>query len=354
MKRNNTYSPKLINFFKIILIIMVCGLIVAVPMVKLTLNWSMDTAYSLYGQFARTVHLHSPAMVMLDEDGIPMEDYGYQKDEYIGVQRNPLTIAKKAIFYYKEFRKTGIVNEREYFFNCIRWLEEFKIDKGDYLLWAYDFDLPSYHASAPWYSAMAQVKIMVAFERAFELTQNEYYQQLSEEAMRSLEVPIEMGGVLYIDPEDNGKWYEELAGGGRASPPLILNGFISSLLDLHDFYIRTGSQDAKSLFEDGITELKRHLIDYDTGRWTYYDREGNLAYDYHYTHINQMRQLYEITGDIEFKAYHDKWESYFPINPMWARERFAAYLFDCTVIIIVLAVMIFAYKIYKERVKKNM
>jgi heparosan-N-sulfate-glucuronate 5-epimerase len=345
---------KRIHFVKIILIIVACGLILAIPMVKLTLNWSMDTAYSLYGKFTRIVHLHSPSITGLDENGVPMEDYGYQKGEYIGVQRNPLTIATQALSYYREFREEEKVNEKEHFLNCIHWLEEFRIEKGDYLLWAYEFEVPSYNASAPWYSAMAQARIMVAFERAYELTQDEHYLQLADGAMRALEVPIELGGVLYIDPKDNGKWYEELAGGGRASPPLILNGFIFSLLDLHDFYVQTGSQDAKSLFEEGITELKRHLSDYDTGRWTYYDRVGHLAYDYHYVHINQMQELYEITGDTEFKAYHDKWASYFPINPMWARERFAAYLFDAAVIVIVLAVMISAYKIYRERARKRM
>jgi heparosan-N-sulfate-glucuronate 5-epimerase len=201
---------------------------------------------------------------------------------------------------------------------------------------------------------MAQARIMGAFQRAYELTWDEHYLYLANEAMRALEVPIQEGGVLFIDQDDEGKWYAELAGGGRTSPPYILNGFIFSLLDLHDFYNRTGSQDAKLLFEDGIDELRRHLIDYDTGRWTYYDREGHLAYDYHYVHINQMQELYEITGDIMFKEYHDKWESYFPINPMWARERFAAYLLNLAIIFIVLAVIISTYKIYKQKFKKKL
>ena len=351
MKRNNAYSHKLINFFKIILIIIVCSLILAVPMTKLTLPWSMKTSYHLYGELTRMLHLHSPNISTVDEDGVPVSDLGYQKGEYVGAQRNPLKIASQALFYYDEFQKKGDVQDKEYFSNCIHWLENARIDKGQYCLWAYDFANPTYHASAPWYSAMAQARIMVAFERAYELTWDDHYLYLANTAMGALKVPIQDGGVLYIDPDDEGKWYGELAGGGRASPPYILNGFIFSLFDLHDFYILTGSQDAKSLFVDGITELKQHLIDYDTGRWTYYDREGHLAYDYHYIHIDQLQKLYEITGDVEFKSYHDKWASYFPINPMWARERFAAYLLDSGVIFIILAVIISSYKIYKKKSK---
>ncbi len=300
------------------------------------------------------LHLHSPVITTVGKDGVPVSDLGYQKGEYIGAQRNPLTIASQALSYYDEFRKQGDAQDWEYFSNCIRWLENARIDKGPYCLWAYDFANPTYHASAPWYSAMAQARIMVAFERAYELTRDDHYLYLSSAAMGALKVPIQDGGVLYTDPEDGSKWYAELAGGGRASPPYILNGFIFSLFDLHDCYIWTGSQDTKSLFEDGITELKQHLIDYDTGRWTYYDREGHLAYDYHYVHIDQMQKLYEITGDLEFKAYHDKWASYFPINPMWARERFAAYLFDFGVIFIILIVVISAYKIYRKKSRIKM
>jgi hypothetical protein len=345
------FNLKYLGIRAVVLIIL--SLVLAIPMVKLTLPWSMDTSYHLYGTLTRLFHVHSPNIYTLDENGVPLDDVGYQQGEYIGAQRNPLTVASLAVSYYDEFKKKGNIQDEDYFFNCVHWLESARIDKGNYSLWSYDFPNPSFDVTAPWYSAMAQARIMVTFERAYELTKDDHYLNIAYLAMGALQVPIQDGGVLYIDPVDGGKWYEEVAGGGRESPPLILNGFIFSLLDLDDFYIRIGSPDAKSLFQDGITELKRHLKDYDTGRWTNYDRIGHLAYDYHYVHIDQMQKLYAITGDTIFKDYHDKWASYFPINPLWARQRFAAYLLDFAIIFVALVVILFSFNIYKARVRKK-
>jgi hypothetical protein len=351
------YTPKARSRIKKLFIylglIFIISLLLAIPLVIITRQWSMDTSYNIYGGLTRILHLHSPSIVIYDEEGVPIVDLGYQKGIYVGAQRNPLTIATKAISYYEEFEKSGNIQKREYFINCINWLENNKIDKSGYYLWAYEMQFPSFNVTPPWYSAMAQTRIVVAFERAYELTGDGHYIQNSDKAMRALNIPIADGGVLYIDPTDNGKWYEEVAGGGRVSPPLILNGFIFSLLDLNDYYIHTDSQEAKLLFYDGVTELKRHLSEYDTGRWTNYDLIGHPAYDYHYVHIDQMEKLYKITGDTEFKEYHDKWASYFPFNPLWARQRFAAYLFDFVITFFGLTVIFFSYKYIRKRIKNK-
>jgi hypothetical protein len=337
-----------LNWALNIMILLVCSIILAIPIVIITMDWSKTASWNLYGIATRLVHAHSPAIVSLDNNGVPVVDYGYQAGKNIGKQRNPLTIAHKALAYFEEFSKRRRVSDKEFFFNCIHWLEESEIDNDSYSLWAYEFDATAYNASPPFFSALAQTAIMVAFERAFEITLDEHYRQIADKAMLALKVPIEQGGVLVTDPRDGGKWYEEYAfGAGRLPTPFVLNGFISTILYLNDYYIRTGSKQAKSLFDDVVIELKRHLADYDTGYWTYYDREGHLAYDYHYIHIDQMQKLYEITGDTVFKAYHDKWASYFPINPMWARGRFAAYLLDAAIIFTSFTFIMVIYKIFK-------
>jgi len=279
------------------------------------------------------MNLTSSAQISVDEDGIPFVDYGKKDGFVVGVQRNPLSISTKSIEYYIRYRHCPNEQDKRHFFNCISWLETNKITKEGYSLWPYLFDLPEFGAKAPWYSAMAQARIMVAFERAYELSGNVQYIESARQALESLKIPVADGGVLFIDPENDGKWYEEVAvTNPSASFSFILNGHIFVLLDLNDYFLHTGSQEAQSLLIDGVNELKDHIDEYDTGRWTYYDRLGHLAYDYHYIHIDQMQQLFEITSDTVFKEYHDKWSSYFPINPMWARKRFAAYLFDLSII----------------------
>jgi heparosan-N-sulfate-glucuronate 5-epimerase len=325
------------------------SIILAIPVTMLTLDWSTKTAVSLYAGITKTLHLHTPSVTRIDEQGIPMVDYGYQEGNYTGPQRNPLTVATKAIEYFTEYNSQPDEQIKQYGINCINWLEKEKIERQDYLLWSYDFDLPTYGVKAPIYSAMAQARIMVAFERAFELTKDPGYLQLANQTLKSLSIPIQDGGVLAVDPEDGGKWFEEVASKKLIPSPLILNGNIFVLFDLYDYYQKTASGEAKSLFDEGIIELKRHLGEYDTGHWTYYDRIGNLAYDYHYVHVEQMQKLFDITSDIVFKEYHDKWHSYFPFNPMWARIRFAAFLLDAVLIFIGLLMILEIYHLIRKK-----
>jgi hypothetical protein len=108
-------------------------------------------------------------------------------------------------------------------------------------------------------------------------------------------------------------------------------------LRLHEYWQSSGDTDAKGLFDAGVIALKGVLPRYDTGYWSYYDLESNLAYDYHYTHIDELRQLHELTGEPMFAEYADRWDSYFPLNPWWARKRFAAYLLNVAIVWIILA-----------------
>lgn len=348
--RTNKRTPWKISgiISRFVIIIFICSAIIAVPLTQLTLSWSKNVSYQVYGNITRVLHMHSPTIVTLDEKGVPVINLGYQRGTYIGVQRNPLTIATKAIDYYADYLQDQREVDKTHFLNCIAWLDENYMAKETYHLWPYNFEQPSYNAEAPWFSAMAQARIMVAFEKAYELTGEEHYSYQAKMALDSLSVKIDDGGVLRIDPVDNGYWYEEVAGGG-SQPSYILNGFIFCLLDLDEYYNRTNSTEAKAAFEIGVIELKRHLPDYDTSRWTYYDRQGHLAYDYHYVHIAQMKELYKITADEEFKTYHDKWASYFPWNPLWARERFAAYLFITFLVFIVISISCLSYKLIKKK-----
>ena len=235
-----------------------------------------------------------------------------------------------------------------YFKNSINWLENSKIDRGDFSVWAHNYANRGYGLSAPWYSALSQYRIMLAFESAYELTGEERYLQLADRAMLSLGTPIVEGGVMYRDSDSGGNWYAEVVSPEREKPPFILNGHMEVLQGLQEYYRRTGSQQALVLFQEGVTALKAHLSDYDTGHWSYYDREGHLAYDYHYTHVEELQYLYEVTGEVIFKEYHDKWASYFPFNPLWARKRFAAYLLVMTISFLVLAITVAAYRLIKS------
>lgn len=318
---------------KQILLILLLSFMVALPVTYFTLDNSINNAQMIYGYVAKTMHLQNPNVINLDSDGVPFVDYGYKNGKWIGVQRNPLTISYYANNYYEEYIESNDEKKLKLFLNSISFLEnieEYKAyDNILFIVYPYNFSVNDKHGEAPLYSAMAQSFISISFLNAYKMTGNDKYLEKSELAMNALKVPIEEGGVLYIEPEDGGYWYAEVACAKKLNNiPLILNGNIFSLLDLHKYYEETGSEDARILFEKGVDEVKIHLHKYDAEYWTYYDRQGNWAYDYHYVHVEQMKELYEITGDPIFEKYYKKWKSYTPFNPLWARKRFAAYVLN--------------------------
>lgn len=319
---------------KRILLILLISFIVALPVTHFTLDNSIHNALVVYSYVAKPLHLQNPNVIYLDSEGVPFVDYGYKHGKWIGVQRNPLTISHFANNYYVEYIGSEDENELEFFMNCISFLEDIgeckEYNNISFMVFPYAF------RDKDWYSAMAQSSISISFLNAYKITGSDTYLNKSELAMNTLKVPIEEGGVLYIDPEDGGYWYAEVAYAKELNNiTLILNGNLFSLLDLHKYYGETSSEDAKILFDKGVEEVKNHLHEYDAGPWTYYDRQGNCAYDYHYIHVEQMKELYEITGDPIFEKYYQKWKSYIPFNPLWARKRFAGYVLNIFLIFLI-------------------
>ena len=55
----------------------------------------------------------------------------------------------------------------------------------------------------------------------------------------------------------------------------MLNGFLQSLVGLHDFADATGDRRARRLFRDGDRAARREISRYDTGAWSLYSLGGN-------------------------------------------------------------------------------
>lgn len=331
-----------------------CALIIAIPATMLFLPQSVSLAESVYMNISKLLGTDSPSIISINDDGIPVVDYGHKNGIYIGEEISPLAVADAAINYYDEFIESRDEKAKTYFLNCINWLDTSKIDTNSCFLWAYNFPDPGYGITEKYYSSLAQGRIMLAYERAYRLTGEDRYLELAESAMLSLDTPINEGGVLYRDSDSIGNWYCEIVSDEVTKPPFILNGQMDVSLYLYEYYELTGSEYALELFEEGVAQLEVSLGDYDTGSWTYYDLEKNFSYDYHYTHIKQLESLYEITGNETLLEYKNKWSSYFPVNPMWARKRFAAYLLNTVIIFSILAAATYVFVIIKKRaVRKN-
>lgn len=347
------FSNKYVKLTFLIFLILLISMLVAIPTTLATMDNSMKLAENIYRNIAIVFKLDSPGKVEMDENGIPYVDYGYRQGVYIGLQRNPLFVANQAIQYYDEYHRTGELEYKEKTLNCLGWLISSKIESGNTYLWMYDFPNTGYENTYAWYSSLAQIRIIDAFTKGYQLTGDDSYKQLAERALLALDTPIAEGGLMYPSEDGEGKWYAEVVSYEREKPPFILNGHMEVLIYLNDYQELTGSKLAQSLFDAGVFELKKHISGYDTGYWTYYDREGNLAYDYHYTHIEEVADLYQITGDKAFNEYYEKWSSYFPVNPLWARKRFAAYLLNFAILSSLSLIVLTSLRLIKGRNRRE-
>ena len=247
--------------------------------------------------------------------------------------------------YLEKYYETKDEKYKELFLNCSDWLVENAKNKGNYSVWEYSSIIyyPNFTLYPPWVSGMAQGQGIQVLAYAYNLTGNEIYLNTAKSALGAFYVPVEEGGVLYIE-DDGGWWYLEYGYKGEPKPK-TLNGFIFALIGIHEYYRITKDDDALYLFNRGVDELKRHLDDYDTGSYTVYDLVGTPAGKYHEVHVKQMLTMYNLTGDPIFLEYYEKWKAY--SNDLWNiidkrilnRLNIAIYVFN-TIILFCISIFI--------------
>ena len=207
-----------------------------------------------------------------DERGIPIQLY---RD--LGLQYNPLFVAAQA---NRDYQRRKDPARRASFLKLTDWLlEHSEVEEGR--LWLpYRFDLPRLGLRAPWCSALAQARSMLAFARRYELTAQDDWLQNSVMAMRTL-AP---GSSLTRRLPDGSLWFQEYPGEGQ---PFVLNGMLAILLCLWDTYKITGQEEAHRLFEAGYAGLLARLGEFDYRGFSYYDLNGGIASrNYHQKHIS--------------------------------------------------------------------
>lgn len=224
-----------------------------------------------------------------------------------GVHFNPVTTANMAIKQYERGDHKRVVNIADELLNNALEVEHPKL--GRYYLWEYYFDLEfaKHTYPAPWVSGMAQSLVLDVFGKAFEITGDEKYLDAGTKVLSSFKIPWDEGGVT--DSDEHGNWYLEIAATDKLK---ILNGFLFTLVSIHNYYEQSKDPEALALFDAGISELKAHLHEYDMGYWSKYSllKDSRASYQYHKAHIDMLDKLYRITKDPEIKSYLDKFNFY--------------------------------------------
>jgi heparosan-N-sulfate-glucuronate 5-epimerase len=244
-----------------------------------------------------------------DSAGIPMLDYHGK----IGLQYNPIAIAQWGLANYNLFRQNQNDERKKKFLAASDWLcAHLETTSHGLWVWNHHFDW-EYRSplKAPWCSALSQGQGISLLVRAYRETAAVAYLEAAERAFDSFLKSTHEGGVAFRDARGN-LWFEEYI----VSPPThILNGFILATWGVYDYFLMTGSQPARDLFEQAVITLRTNLDRYDLGFWSLYEESKTLlpmvaSPFYHRLHVVQLRVMHRITGDEVFARYADKWEAY--------------------------------------------
>ena len=149
--------------------------------------------------------------------------------------------------------------------------------------------------------------------RAAIVTNEEKYVSAIHKAKDFMLKPISSGGTTEYDGEDV-IFYE------FTNAPIVLNGWIFSLWGLYDYVKYTKDDSTNEILQKTLSTLKKKLPDFDNGYWSKYDAKKRISSPfYHRLHIAQLKTLYDLFGDEEYKRLADKWESY--QNSFWKSKR---------------------------------
>jgi hypothetical protein len=272
------------------------------------------------GAFSRLLRLIFPPLdLSVDEDGLPVVDYGRRLGIKIGRRRNPTHVAvlglkathSSSLVGLPEFDRTGdrilayVSVER-----IARWLLASSIDKGRYMVFHLDFPWLTYFLTPPWTSCLSEAfggTFLVVFGTA---RNDERYVDCGLKHLKSLLVPVSEGGLR----SDNSKYFLEYAGyDGRKRWPIVLNGHLYCLVTLFNAWRTLGIPEFGFAFTQAVSGLETLLPIFEGPFFTYYDDYGNPAtLFYHRLDIHLLEKVYEISKLSYVRETCERWRAMLP------------------------------------------
>jgi hypothetical protein len=171
--------------------------------------------------------------------------------------------------------------------------------RGGFVAFEYQFAFGQ--GSPLWISAMAQATAAQALARGARVFASPRYRRLAIGALGAFEAPAPLG----VRSGDEYLMYS-------FAPSLhIINGFLQSLIGLHDVAALTGSARARRLFRRGERVARRTVADYDTGAWSLYSAAGRESpLGYHQLVTGFLRGMCDRTGDAPYCETGRRFEHY--------------------------------------------
>lgn len=192
------------------------------------------------------------------------------------------------------------------------WLETKNSDYYNAFLSMADWAVRNQEESGAWntfgvlcynnpYSSMAQGEGASLLARAYKETMNQKYYVACTKAIDFMLLPVTKGGTS--EYSTIGLILKEYP---DKTP--VLNGWIFSAFGLFDTWKMTGEQKYLEAWEKTFNEIKINLSKFDAAHWSYYDLSGTVTSPfYHSLHIELLKAMNNLSPDLEYKKYIDKW-----------------------------------------------
>lgn len=210
----------------------------------------------------------------------------------------------------EKFRKTKQELHKDNFLKVADWLVKYQDEKKG---WKSHVAMPKFGLKQPFYSAMTQGMAISTFVRAAIVTGQNSFIDNAVSALELYQIDVNGGGVSR--KIDGYIFYEEYPSIRKHH---VLNGFIYSMWGLLDLIRYNDNALARQLWEEGLATLAQWLPQYDIGYWSLYHIGDGLknpaTIPYHELHIEQLKAMYDITGQKIYKDYAEKWAAYMNVR----------------------------------------
>ncbi|HEY6301524.1 MAG TPA: D-glucuronyl C5-epimerase family protein [Terriglobales bacterium] len=260
------------------------------------------------------------SVMRMDPTGVPRA-----RNRLAGLIYKPAYIAWWGLVNLGHFLRHHDEASRVAFLKQVDWLEANAVVRADRcVVWPNYFDCiqAKTFLKAPWISACDQGLVMSALVRGYRLTKRPRLLDLLQGTTRIFELAVQEGGVR--EALASGALYSELPG---EPIPGILDGFMSSLLGLYDWFVETGEPAVGKLFTDGIEGLKTMLPTWDyRKRWSWYSSRHYLCPpSYHWLNLVLLETLGRLSAEPLLAEYAEAWKPE-NLSALGRAEIFARFL----------------------------